>query len=46
MTLSECTELFVKLRKMVMLDAKQTPRYSDIRFTGHEGGDFVFVRKY
>jgi hypothetical protein len=28
-----------------MLKAPQTPQYSDIRFAGHEGGDFLFIRK-
>jgi len=38
-------ELYQKVRRTVMLNAKQTPQYSDIRFAGHEGGDFLFVRK-
>ena len=25
--------------------ANQTPRYSDIRLAGHDGGEFLFVRK-
>jgi hypothetical protein len=25
--------------------APQTPKYSNLRVAGHEGGDFVFVRK-
>jgi hypothetical protein len=25
--------------------ADQTPQYSDIRRAGHDGGDFLFVRK-
>ena len=29
----------------VALNAEQTPGYSDIRLTGHEGGDFLFVPK-
>ncbi len=33
------------LRERVMLGAPQTPEYSNIRFAGHEGGDFLFVRK-
>ncbi len=28
-----------------MLGAPQTPEYSNVRFAGHEGGDFLFVRK-
>jgi uncharacterized caspase-like protein len=38
------TQLFSQLRRPVMLNAPQTPQYSDIRFAGHEGGDFLFVR--
>ena len=38
------TALFSKIRRQVMLDADQTPEYSDIRRAGHEGGDFIFVR--
>jgi hypothetical protein len=36
-------ELFARLRARVVAGARQTPLYADIRFTGHEGGDFVFV---
>jgi hypothetical protein len=39
------TELFEQVRRRVVLNADQTPEYSDIRFAGHEGGDFLFVRK-
>ncbi|XPS83969.1 putative peptidase C14, caspase [Desulfosarcina variabilis str. Montpellier] len=38
------TALFGKIRRQVMLNADQTPEYSDIRRAGHEGGDFIFVR--
>ena len=38
------TALFSKIRRPVILDAPQTPQYSDIRFAGHEGGDFLFVK--
>ena len=38
------TELFSRIRRPVILDAPQTPQYSDIRFAGHEGGDFLFVK--
>ncbi|MEE8393409.1 MAG: caspase family protein [Rhodospirillales bacterium] len=41
----EGTRLFSKLRRPVMINAQQTPEYSDIRFAGHEGGDFLFVRR-
>ena len=36
-------ELFSKIRHPVMLNADQTPEYSDIRKAGHAGGDFLFV---
>src|SRR5262249_55537551 len=36
---------FSKVREPVVLAAPQTPEYSNLRFAGHEGGDFVFVRK-
>jgi hypothetical protein len=39
------TELFVQVRRPVMLNAMQTPEYSDIRLSGHDGGDFIFVKK-
>jgi hypothetical protein len=36
---------FAKVRERVMLAAAQTPECSNLHFAGHEGGDFVFVRK-
>ncbi len=39
------TQLFEKVRNIVVLNADQTPEYSDIRKAGHEGGDFLFVRR-
>ena len=39
------TQLFEVVRRNVVLNAEQTPQYSDIRRAGHEGGDFLFVRK-
>jgi hypothetical protein len=39
------TQLFTKMRRPVMVAADQTPEYSDARSAGHEGGDFLFVRK-
>ena len=33
------------IRRPVMLESDQTPEYSDIRKAGHDGGDFLFVRK-
>jgi len=29
----------------VLLNAQQTPQYSDVRQAGHDGGDFLFVRR-
>ena len=28
-----------------MVSAEQTPQYSDVRNAGHDGGDFLFLRK-
>ena len=28
-----------------MVNAQQTPEYSDARNAGHDGGDFLFLRK-
>jgi len=39
------TGLFRRIRRPVILNASQTPQYGDIRFAGHEGGDFLFVKK-
>jgi hypothetical protein len=39
------TQLFNEVRQNVVLNADQTPEYSDIRKAGHEGGDFLFVRR-
>ncbi len=36
-------QLYTGLRRSVVLNAEQTPQYSDIRFAGDEGGDFLFV---
>jgi hypothetical protein len=38
-------QLFTALRRPVVLNSAQTPEYSDIRYAGHEGGDFLFVRR-
>jgi hypothetical protein len=35
--------LFEPLKRRVVLNAEQTPIYSDIRFANHEEGDFIFV---
>lgn len=39
------TTLFGQLRRPVVVNAEQTPEYSDIRRAGHDGGDFLFVRR-
>jgi peptidoglycan hydrolase-like protein with peptidoglycan-binding domain len=38
-------DLFRRLRDSVVANAPQTPEYSDIRGAGHDGGDFLFVRR-
>ena len=42
-TILEGSALHLKVRQPVILAARQTPEYSDVRFAGHEGGDFLFV---
>ena len=44
-SIMDATQLFEKVRRPVMLASQQTPQYSDVRQAGHEGGDFLFVRK-
>ena len=39
------TPLFSKMRRPVIINAEQTPRYFDVRNAGHDGGDFLLVRK-
>jgi ankyrin repeat protein len=41
----EGQQLFSALRRPVVVNAAQTPEYSDLRYAGHEGGDFLFVRR-
>ena len=41
----DMSQVFSSMRRQVILTAQQTPQYSDIRQTGHEGGDFLFVRR-
>ncbi len=36
-------ELYRRISRPVILEADQTPRFSDIRKSGHEGGAFLFV---
>jgi len=38
------TDLFLKIRRPVMVNSDQTPEYADMRKAGHDGGDFLFVR--
>jgi len=38
-------QLFSKIRQKVILNSDQTPEYGNIRRSGHEGGDFLFVRQ-
>lgn len=35
--------LFTRLRRNVIVNADQTPSYGDIRLSGDEGGDFIFL---
>ena len=44
-SIMDATQLFSTIRRPVMLNSDQTPEYSDLRKAGHEGGDFIFVRK-
>ena len=37
--------LFDAIKRPVVLNSEQTPQYSDVRGAGHDGGDFLFVRK-
>jgi uncharacterized caspase-like protein len=37
-------ELFLKIRRPVMINSDQAPEYADIRKAGHDGGDFIFQR--
>ena len=37
----EARALFAPVRKNVVLNANQTPVYSDIRLAGHDGGEFI-----
>ncbi len=39
------TPLFSKMRRPVTITAEQTPRYSDARNAGHDGGEFLFARQ-
>jgi len=37
--------LFETLRRPVVLNSDQTPQFADIRNAGHDGGEFIFVRR-
>ena len=37
--------LFNAIRRPVMVNSDQTPQFSDVRRAGHDGGDFLFVRR-
>ena len=39
------TEVFERLKRPVVLASEQTPEYADIRLAGHDGGQFLLVRK-
>ena len=41
----EAQQLFAYVRPQVVVNSPQTPEYSNIRFAGHQGGDFLFVRR-
>lgn len=41
----DTSQLFNVVRREVALAADQFPEYGDIRRAGHDGGDFVFVRR-
>ena len=37
--------LFDRIKRPVVVNSDQTPQYSDLRRAGHDGGDFLFVRR-
>ncbi len=37
--------VYQRVKDQVLLNAEQTPEYGNIRLAGHDGGDFLFVRK-
>ncbi len=41
----DASSLFTELRRPVALNSDQVPQFADIRMAGHEGGDFLFVRR-
>ena len=38
-------KIFDAIKRPVVVNSEQTPEYSDIRRAGHDGGDFLFVRR-
>jgi len=41
----DASQLFSQLRPKVMVNSPQTPEYGTIHQAGHDGGDFLFVRR-
>lgn len=41
----DATTLFKRVQRPVAVNSDQTPSYSDIRGAGHDGGEFLFVRR-
>lgn len=39
------TQLFTKIREPVVRESDQTPEFAPLRKAGHDGGDFLFVRR-
>jgi len=39
------TRFFAEVRRPVILNADQTPEHYDVRNSGHDGGDLLFVRQ-
>jgi len=37
--------IFSKVRQKVTFNAEQVPEYSSVKGSGHDGGDFVFIRR-
>ena len=40
---TDVQQLFTAVRRKVIVNADQTPEYSDIHRAGHDGGDFLFA---
>lgn len=41
----DASGLFKRVQRPVIVNSDQTPAYSDIRGAGHDGGEFLFVRR-